>query len=232
MAVTAQIRLAAALDSAVAEARRVRTIEADAGRGVVDAGATVTGKVEARVERVSEAEGGATVEVRRRETGTSSVGDGRGTEERRRVDVAISKQTAGRLTLTDDHERFEASADYSLYGTDATVGKGLSGLRIGPVSWTIHQIFQIETIQFSQRVEGETLWQGYSVTLTEVSPVTGETLERWIVPHDQIDASYVPTSRSRRWAMFTEAGFNWQIVDDNPGFYGAVGLRWVSSQGS
>lgn len=259
VAQTARIRLAAELDEAVAEAKQVRQISSDRGRGVVEAGASVTARVAARVERTSEAEGGATVEVFRQ-----------GPEN---VDQQVSgSSVSGRLTLTDDHARFEASADYSyrlcpteptreglrpsdsvfgppqdrtdaglrpsattghsLYGTDATVGGGLSGLRIGPVSWTIHQVFTIETIQFSQRVEGETLWQGYSVTLHEVSPVTGETLETWTVPHDQIDASYVPTTRLRRWAMFTEAGFTWETVNDNPGFYGAVGVRYKRLEGA
>jgi len=233
---TESIRLAAALDSAVAEARRVRAIETDTGRGVVAAGATVTGKVEARVERTSEASGDATVEV---------FGDSQ-----ERVVSVVPKESpersSGRLTLTDDHARFEASADYS-YSTDAGLRQGAaeSGrgvletvprLTLGKVSWRIHQIFQIETVEFSQQVEGATLWRGYAVTLTERSPVTGEELERWVVDHKAIAAEYVPSEKRRSWAMFTAAGFTYFThgYQNNAdfGFYGEAGLRVKNISGA
>ena len=182
---TAAIVLAAARDGAVATAERVRRILLKRNRQLIEAGAAVTAKVDARVERRSEASGSATVEVRRfgenNETGRRGGDVGSGDEELR--GVAQKRVLAGRLTLTDSHERFKASADWA-YQAD-------SGLRLDRHVWSIHQEFKIETIQFSQRVEGETLWQGYSVTLKEISPKTGAEIERWVVPHDQIDASYV-----------------------------------------
>jgi len=215
-AVTERIRLAAELDGAVAEGKRVRKIDAAVGQSVIDAGAVVTGKVAARVERRSEAGGDATVEVR-------------GTPTRAELPLRPDTLHSGHLTLTDTHERFEASADYGLHaGT----------LRLDRVAWRIHQIFEIETIQFSQRVEGETLWQGYAVTLKEVSPKTGEEIEKWVVPFESINAEYVPTKRLRKWAMFTAAGFTYHQNgwDDgpDPGLYGEVGLRvkkWVGAVG-
>jgi len=32
--------------------------------------------------------------------------------------------------------------------------------------------------------------------------------------------------------MFTEAGFTWQTVNDDPGFYGAVGVRFKRLEGA
>jgi len=225
--VTQSIRLAAALDEAVAEGRGVCAIaiESGAGRGVLEAGAKVTSRVAARVERTSESGGDATVEVRR------SAPDINGRE-------GLGEMARGRLTLHDDHGRFEASADYSYSQIQPTPRRDVhlledessgghkqrkSSLTIGPVAWRIHQVFKIETVEFSQRYEGETLWRGYSVTLTEVSPKTGAELERWVVPYEQIDAEYVPSRRLRQWALFSSAGFSYS--DDDPGFYGEFGLR-------
>ena len=223
---TQAIRMAAARDGAVAEAERVRVLLTERSKELRAAGAAVTAKVDARLERRSEASGSAIVELSRQpnETGRSEVDD-------TGSDGGL-RQLGGRLTLTDTHGRFEASADYSFRSRSERIQKGLratDALTIGPVAWRIHQEFKIETIQFSQRVEGETLWQGYSVTLKEISPKTGAEIERWVVPHDQIDASYVPTNRPRQWAMFTAAGFTYfsHGYQNNAdfGFYGEVGLR-------
>lgn len=192
---TESVRQAARISELVKEAKRVEKIAAVGKvQTVVDAGAAVTAKVEARVETASEAGGDATVEVQPGEP---------------------EQPARGTLVLDDEHERFKARADWEYSDT----------LHVSNLHWSARQVFRIETIQFSQRREGETLWQGYSVTLAEASPKTGEEIGRWTVPYEQIDAEYVASGARRRWAIFTAAGFTWGMVNDNPGFYGEAGLR-------
>jgi hypothetical protein len=194
-AVTSKIKSVALLNKALREARRVRKIDPpDTVVDVVDAGAEVSAKVAARVVTRGESGGDAAVE--------------------KAVESKPGVEATTVLSVSDEHGRFNALLELRFNAGRFGVGKP---------QWSVYQIFNIETVEVSQRYEDETLYRGYTVTLSEESPRTGEEIGRWTARKEDVVAEYVPAKRRRRWALFTEGGFSYS--DGDPSFYGLGGLR-------
>lgn len=146
--------------------------------------------------------------------------------------VGPATVTEGSIGAADEHKRFLVTIPYTCTAP--------CEIAAGTARWSVTQRFQMEAVEFEQTgMEDGVAFKGFSVTMTERSPVDGSELHRYVAKRDDITAVYTVPRPKRRWIVpFANVGLAYSFNDGRAEPYGVAGVRvrrlnvWAGTLGS